>query len=45
MSKRNCILIGFHLLALSGITAGYVCMYKKMNEKKPKLNFDSLDLD
>lgn len=45
MSKRNCILFGLHVVALTGIAAGYVCMYKKLNEKKPKLNFDSLDLD
>ena len=45
MSKRNCILFGLHVIAVSGITAGYVCMYNKLKEKKPKLNFDSLDLD
>jgi len=43
MTKRDCALIGLHAVAIAGITAGYICMYKKMNEKKPKLNFDSLD--
>lgn len=35
--KKNCLLIGFHLLAVLGITTGYVCMYKKLQEKNPKI--------
>ena len=44
MTKRNCIVLGLHVVAITGIIAGYVCLYKKLNQKKPKL-INSLDLD
>ena len=42
MNKKKCTLIGIHVLLIAGITAGYICMYKKI--KKPKLDINCLSL-
>mgnify|MGYP003303106871 CR=1 FL=1 len=41
MTKRDCTILGLHIILVGAIASGYVCMYKKM--KKPKLNINSLD--
>lgn len=41
MNKKCCALLGMHIVAIAGISAGYIRMYQKLQEKKPK----KIDLD
>ena len=37
MTKRDCTILGLHIVLVGAIATGYVCMYKKM--KKSKLDY------
>ena len=43
MTKRDYAILGLHIVIVSGITAGYICMNKKIEQKKSKLYFNNLD--
>ena len=36
MKKRDCMLIGMHVLLVAGISTGYLCMFKQIKKSKQK---------